>query len=915
MLANKPPIPNEIQNNWQRIVNLMANIMQTPAALIRKVYPDEIEVFVSSNTKENPYKTGAKEKLNSALYCETVMHTKKPLHVADAMSNPDWDKNPDLKPGMTYYKGYPLLWPNDEVFGTICILDNKNNVHASASSDLMFEFQQIIEKDLKIIFQEQQVWKANELVRKNEQRQKLYFEQTPLAVIEWDLDFRVIRWNPAAEIIFGYTSDEAIGQHASLIIPDKYKQHVDQVWNDLLKQKGGTRSTNENITKEGKTLFCDWFNTTLTTTEGKILGVTSMVLDITDRIEAEQALQEKEANYKNLFENAVLGIYRTSPDGKILMINKALLQMLGFSSLEELQKRNLETEGFSEDNSRSIFEHEMKDKGFVSGYEATWLKANGEKLYVRESSIAVRDANNNIIYYEGIVEDITLQKQAQNALLENEKKYQDLIEKAKIGIATDDIEGNLTYCNKQYLDLFGYSMEELKDLSIASFAYHEDLDMIMKYHKERIEGKDVASRYECRAAKKDSTLIYIEVDVVPIYENNKIIGTRSYTWDISKRKKAEEIIRESAEKYKKLYDTIVHGIVFQNAQGEILSANPAAERILGLSLDQMQGRTSIDPRWKSIHEDGIDFPGETHPAMVALNTGMEVKNQVMGVFNPKINEYTWINVNSIPQFKDGEDKPFEVYTTFEDITDRKKNETDRKWKSSIDTALANLYSPIISPLSSMFDIALMLKEKAQELTQSTQCYVGTIDLETGNLVSHTLTEMMMNGQCAILQKENQRIAFPMSEDGTYGRLWGHSLNTKEAFYTNDVKKHFASKGIPVGHITIEKYMSVPVMLEQELVGQIGLANPSRDYNDKDIIAIKALAEFFALGIQKLRYEENLKIHTEELEAFNNSMVDREMRIIELKEEINNYCKELNRSVRFPEVWDQKDDGPDFSTRN
>ncbi len=146
--------------------------------------------------------------------------------------------------------------------------------------------------------------------------------------------------------------------------------------------------------------------------------------------------------------------------------------------------------------------------------------------------------------------------------------------------------------------------------------------------------------------------------------------------EIAKRKQAEESLRESEKKYHTLFETMAQGAVYQAADGRIISANPAAERILGLSLDQMQGRTSLDPRWRAIHEDGSDFPGDTHPAMAALKTGKSVQNVIMGVFNPEEEAYTWININAVPQFRPGEDKPYQVYTTFDDITDRKQAEKE-----------------------------------------------------------------------------------------------------------------------------------------------------------------------------------------------------------------------------------------------
>ena len=109
------------------------------------------------------------------------------------------------------------------------------------------------------------------------------------------------------------------------------------------------------------------------------------------------------------------------------------------------------------------------------------------------------------------------------------------------------------------------------------------------------------------------------------------------------RRKIEEtselqLLRESEVRYRTLFETMVFGVVYQDINGQIISANRAAEEILGLSIDQMQGRTSTDPRWKSIHEDGSEFLGETHPAMVALKTGKIIKNVIMGFLTLKMNK-------------------------------------------------------------------------------------------------------------------------------------------------------------------------------------------------------------------------------------------------------------------------------------
>ncbi|SLM28174.1 MCP methyltransferase/methylesterase CheR/CheB with PAS/PAC sensor [Desulfamplus magnetovallimortis] len=135
-------------------------------------------------------------------------------------------------------------------------------------------------------------------------------------------------------------------------------------------------------------------------------------------------------------------------------------------------------------------------------------------------------------------------------------------------------------------------------------------------------------------------------------------------------------LEASELKYNKLFEKITQGVVYQNAKGEIISANPAAEEILGLTLDQITGKTSMDPQWRAIQKDGSDLPGTQHPSMVTLKTGKPVKNFIMGIYNPKEKTHRWIKVDAFPEFRDGESEPCQAFTIIEDITEKKKF-TDR----------------------------------------------------------------------------------------------------------------------------------------------------------------------------------------------------------------------------------------------
>jgi len=132
--------------------------------------------------------------------------------------------------------------------------------------------------------------------------------------------------------------------------------------------------------------------------------------------------------------------------------------------------------------------------------------------------------------------------------------------------------------------------------------------------------------------------------------------------------RVESARNASEAQYRVLFESMLQGVVYQDHEGRITDANPAAERILGLTLDQMRGLTSMDPRWRAIQENGSDFPGEQHPGMLALRSGQPVDGVIMGVYNPQMDRHNWINIHAVPQFMPGQDEPCQVFTTFEDIT-------------------------------------------------------------------------------------------------------------------------------------------------------------------------------------------------------------------------------------------------------
>ena len=442
--------------------------------------------------------------------------------------------------------------------------------------------------------------------------------------------------------------------------------------------------------------------------------------DVSQIREVEEALRRSEAKLKEAQALGRIGSWEFDVGSEEITWSDQTYQLydrdpaLGPPTSEE------EATYYSQEQALNLLEYarcaieEGKDFKYDLGAELP----SGRRVFYTATMHPIKDVNGRVVKLFGTVQDITERKQAEEALRESERRFRQVLDVSSDMIYKLDLESDtFDYISPSALEMTGFTPEEsiaMGPRGLRRRIHPEDWPDFKRGSEEFVELGSHPG-FEYRSQCKDGEYRWLSDNRALVRgEDGRPLALVGTVRDITEAMAEEEELRKSEEKHRILFETIAQGIVYQSEDGAIISANPAAERILGLTIDQMQGRTSIDPRWKATHEDGSDFPGETHPSMVALKTGRKVLNVVMGVFNPKDDSHRWININAIPVFRPGENKPYQVYTTFEDITERKQADAAMATRLRMESAIARASNLLVGPedVDAALNLALRILAEA-----------------------------------------------------------------------------------------------------------------------------------------------------------------------------------------------------------
>lgn len=579
---------------------------------------------------------------------------------------------------------------------------------------------------------------------------------------------------------------------------------------------------------------------------GKELLLATAV-DITEWKNAEKALMDSEEKYRRLFTEITSGFAlhemildeRGNPeDYRFIEVNPAFENLTGLSDVIGKTVREV-----------------------IPGIESYWIESYGRVVRSGMAEVFENYVEQLDRWYETrayprggnqfvtIFNDVTDRKKVEAALLEKTEELNRYFNVNLDLLCIADTEGRFLRLNPEWEQSLGHRLEELEGRRFLDFVHPDDLAGTLAAVADLSQKKDVLN-FVNRYRNSEGTYRWIEwraasPDGMHIYAAAR---------DVTEQFRISEELRREKETAQQYLD--IAGVIFLvlDSRGNIALINRKGCDILGYSADEIMGRNWFD-----------------------LFISAKIKDELKNLFLRMIRgEITIIDYYENPvvtasgeerliawhaaAVRDASGAITGTLSSGEDITERKKSEDELHRQLAVNMALAGISGSIISRSFTITETAYMVLEYARILSGSEHGFVAEIDPGTGDVVLNALTRMY---GVPASRGEAGPILVKKDSDGRYPGLIGHALNTRREFFTNDPGSHSASAADPGGGARPSRFLSAPVIYGGDLVGQIALADSTRDYTDDDLKTARRLGSIYAMAVIRFRNEASLLKSLEE----------------------------------------------------
>ncbi|WP_321421937.1 PAS domain S-box protein [uncultured Methanobacterium sp.] len=464
---------------------------------------------------------------------------------------------------------------------------------------------------------------------------------SPVPQFGIDCEHKVIYWNKALEEFSKIKSRDVIGtdKHWQAFYNSKRPCLIDLLvdgdiekfsyWfpnyqkSELVEGAYEAENFYPHMGKNGK--FLHFTTSAIKDQEGNVLGAMQSFKDITPRILAEKELLESEQKFRSLVENLNVGVYRNTSDlgGYFVQVNPAFTRMFGYDSAQEIMKVKV-IDFYMDPKQRELFLEELKQKGSVISRELHLKKKNNQPLWVSISAKAHFNENSSIEWIDGMIEDISHRKTAEEKLSKSEKRYRSIVENMDDGFCIHDFEGNIFDCNENFAMMMGFSIEEMIGTNLDEFS---SIEMMFEKNNRVEELKNTGIiEFDADFKQKDGKICYynIKSSIVSDEGDGRV---HSFLRDVTKRREMEEILHQSENTAQKrlkeieaIYNSAPIGLCVLDRNLRFVRINDRMAEINGFPSEEHIGKT--------VHEIIPDLAEQAESAAKEI---FETKNNVVGM--------------------------------------------------------------------------------------------------------------------------------------------------------------------------------------------------------------------------------------------------------------------------------------------
>ncbi|MGD0711020.1 MAG: PAS domain S-box protein [Bacteroidales bacterium] len=632
--------------------------------------------------------------------------------------------------------------------------------------------------------------KAGIFLSENEEKYRNIFENIQSVYFETNLDSTIIDISLSVEFFTKYKRNELIGTKAvDLYVNKKDREKLFRLNLENNKLRDQYFEIKD---KDGSKLLCSLNAQLIKNKKGIPVKLVGSFIDLTKLHKTINALTASEEKYRNIFENIQAVYYEAAIDGTILEISPSVEYYTKYKR-EELIGRDVFESYFRREDRENLI-RQISINGILRDYNIKLKDKDDSKLHCSINAKLIRNKLGVPEKIVGAIIDITQLHKTLNDLKASENRFKDIYENTNDIIYTMDFNGNFTSVNPMAEKMLGYKFEEITKLNMSSYISPETAKVAFDNINKKLRGETTNTLYEVDFVNKDGSYTSLEINSMINYRDGKPFEIFGIARNITERKKAEEELNKTREKYKELAETTNDLVYTVSLDQKFSSMHTKCERIIGYKAQELIGRKVNDfltseSRKASNESLRKKLKGET------TNTIYEVD------FINKDGSITSLEVNSMFRYKDG--NPYEILGVARNISNRKRiSEALKKSEEKYKTIFEN------APIGIM---TTDTKGNIIEINSTYMKLIGSKSLEeTKNINVFQLQHLIDTGMVDAF-KQCINTGNPIVKEASYTSVWGKLVNAK--FYLKSLKdtnKKVTGLQVIIEDITDEK------MAEQEL---------------------------------------------------------------------------------------------------